>query len=89
MAKAAFNQGKKILTSKLELNLRKTLEERYIWSKTLYVAKTWTLRKIDQQQLENSDVWCWRNVVKDQQDRNEELRQTFMEEVNWNGHIFL
>jgi len=49
MAKAAFNQGKKILTSKLELNLRKTLEERYIWSKTLYVAKTWTLRNIDQQ----------------------------------------
>jgi hypothetical protein len=32
MAKAAFNQGKKTLTSKLELNLRKKIEESYIWS---------------------------------------------------------
>ena len=48
MGKAAFNQAKKILINKLDLNLRKRLEERYIQSVSLYVAKTWTFRKIDQ-----------------------------------------
>jgi len=43
MAKAGFNQDKTNLTSKFDLNLRKKLEESYIWS----VVKNWTLHKID------------------------------------------
>ena len=51
MAKAAFNKKKTLLTSKLDLNLRKKLIKCYIWSMTLYGAETWTLRKADQKYL--------------------------------------
>jgi hypothetical protein len=42
MTKAAFNK-KTLFTSKLDLNLRKTLVKCYIWSIALYGAETWTL----------------------------------------------
>ena len=41
MAKAAFNKKKNLLTSKLDLNLRKKLVKCYIWSMALYGAETW------------------------------------------------
>ena len=47
MAKAAFNKKTTLLTSKLELNLRKKLVKYYIWSIVLYSAETWTLQKVD------------------------------------------
>jgi hypothetical protein len=48
MAKAAFNNKKTLFTSKLDLNLRKTLVKCYNWSIALYGAEKWTLRKADQ-----------------------------------------
>ena len=48
MTKAAFNKQKTLFTSKLDLNLRKKLVKYYIWSIALYVAETWTFRKVDQ-----------------------------------------
>ena len=48
MAKAAFNKKKNLLTSKLDLNLRKKLVKCYVWSMALYGAETWTLRATDQ-----------------------------------------
>ena len=53
MAKAAFNKNKNLLTSKLDLNLRKKLVKCYVWSMALYGAETWTLRETDQQRLES------------------------------------
>jgi hypothetical protein len=47
MAKAAFNRKKILFTTKLDLNLRKTLDKCSIWSVALYGAETWKLRKID------------------------------------------
>jgi hypothetical protein len=47
MAKAEFNKKKTLFTSKLDLNLRKTLVKCYIWSIALYGAEMWTLRKVD------------------------------------------
>jgi hypothetical protein len=47
LAKVAFNKKKALITSKLDLNLRKKLMKCYIWSIALYGAETWTLRKID------------------------------------------
>ena len=52
MAKAAFNKKKTLLTSKLDLNLRKKLVRCYIWSMALYGAETWALRTADQKYLE-------------------------------------
>jgi hypothetical protein len=39
MAKAAFNKKKNLLTSKLDLNLRKKLVKCYIWNMALYGAE--------------------------------------------------
>ena len=47
MTKATFNEKKTQLTSKLDLNLRKELVKCYIWSRALYGAETWALRKVD------------------------------------------
>jgi hypothetical protein len=67
MAKAAFNKKKNLFTSKLDLNLRKKLVKRYIWSiycVALYGAEKWTLRKVDQKYLESFEMWCWRRMEK-------------------------
>ena len=56
MAKAAFNKKKILLTSKLNLNLRKKLVKCYIWSMAFYGAETWMLRAADQKYLESFDV---------------------------------
>ena len=51
-AKAAFNKKKNLFTRKLDLNFRKKLVKRYVWSMALYGAETWTLRATDQKRLE-------------------------------------
>ena len=53
MVEAEFNKKKILFTSHLELNLRKTLVECYIWSTAFYGVETWTLRKVDQKYLES------------------------------------
>ena len=58
MAKAAFNKKKALFTSTLDLELRKKLVKRYIWSIALYGAETWTLRAVDQKHLESFEMWC-------------------------------
>jgi len=58
MAKAAFNKKRALLTSTLDLELRKKLVKWYIWSIALYGAETWTLRAVDQKHLESVEMWC-------------------------------
>jgi hypothetical protein len=58
MATAAFNKKKNLFTSKLNSKLRKKLVKCYIWNKALYVAETWTLRKVDQKYLESIEISC-------------------------------
>jgi hypothetical protein len=48
MAKAAFNKKRILLTSTLDLELRKELVKCYVWSIALYGAETWALRAVDQ-----------------------------------------
>jgi hypothetical protein len=36
----------------------------YIWSKGLYGAECWTLRRVDQQYLEGFGMWCCRRMEK-------------------------
>ena len=70
MAKAAFNKKKTLLTSKLDLNLRKKLVKCCIWSMALYGAETWALQAADQKYLERFETWCWRRIRQDQLDRS-------------------
>jgi hypothetical protein len=60
MAKAALNKKKTLLTSKLDLNLRKKLVKSYIWSTAVYGVETRTLWKVDQKYLGYFEMWCWR-----------------------------
>ena len=53
MAKAAFNKKRTLVTSTLDLELRKKLVKCYIWNIALYGAETWTLRTVDQKHLES------------------------------------
>ena len=53
MAKAAFSKKRALFTGTLDLELRKKLVKCYIWSIALYGAETWTLRAVDQKQLES------------------------------------
>jgi hypothetical protein len=62
MAKAAFNNKKKaLLTSKLDLNLRKKPVNCYFWSTALYGAETWTFQKVNQKYM-HLPLWnlCYR-----------------------------
>jgi len=71
MTKAAFNKKRALLTSTLDLELRKKLVKCYIWSIALYGAETWTLRAADQKHLENFEMQCWRR----------------MEKISWTDHV--
>jgi hypothetical protein len=64
MPKAAFNKMCALLTSKLDLNLRKKIVRFYIWSTALCGAETWALRKVDQKYLESFECGAgegWRS----------------------------
>jgi hypothetical protein len=61
-AKSALNKKKFLFTNKLDLNLTKKPVKCYIWSRALYGAETWTLRKIDQKYLESFKIQYWRRM---------------------------
>jgi len=71
MAKAAFNKKRALLTSTLDLGLRKKLVKCYIWSIAFYGAETWTLRAAHQKHLESFEMWCWRRI----------------ENISWTDHV--
>jgi hypothetical protein len=101
--KSRIAMKKTLLTSKLDLNLRKKLIQCYIWSIALYGAETSTLRKVDQKYLKSFEMWCWRRMEKvswTDRVRNEEVLHRVKEEGNilhtrtikggkayWIGHI--
>jgi len=84
----------------LDLELRKKLVKCYIWSIALYGAETWTLRAVDQKQLESFETWCCRRMEKiscTDHVRNEVLLRVNEQrnilhaiskrKANWIGHI--
>jgi hypothetical protein len=91
---------RRLVTSKLDLNLRKKLVKCYILSIALCGAETWTLGKVDRKCLESFEMWCWRRMEISWTDRvkNEEVLYRVKEErnilcatkgrkTNWIGHI--
>ena len=53
IAKKAFNRKMPLLTSKLNIELRKKLVICYVWSIALYGSETWTLIKLKRKYLES------------------------------------
>lgn len=101
MAKKAFMKKRTLLTSSLNLELRKNLVKCYIWSIALYGSETWTLRKLEKKYLESFEMWCWRqieNIKWMDMVTNEEVLSRVGEKksiihtirqrkANWVGHI--
>jgi hypothetical protein len=85
MAKAACNNKRFLITSKMNLELRKKLLKCYIWSVALYGAETGTVWGVDQKQLESFEMWCWRRMEKfswTDRVRNEEVLLRVKEQRN-------
>jgi hypothetical protein len=99
LAKAAFNKKKKLLNSKLDLNLRTKLVKYCIWGTALCGAETWTLRKADQKYVGSFQMWYWSKVEISWTDRvrNQVLHRVKEErnivhtikrrKASWIGHI--
>ena len=51
-----------MFTSKMNLELKKSIMRCLIWSAALYAAETWTLTKADVQQLEALEMWTWHRM---------------------------
>jgi hypothetical protein len=62
MGKAAFNRKGNLVTSKMDLDLKKKLVKCYIWCVALYGAETGTVWGVDQKQLESFEMWCCRRM---------------------------
>jgi len=60
--KKAFMDKKRLFTSKMNLELKKRITRCLIWSVALYAAETWTLTKVDVQQLEAFEMWIWQRM---------------------------
>ena len=60
MGKNAFMTKKKLLTSKMDLELRKRIVKATVWSVALYGAETWTLTQRHRKMLEGFEMWIWR-----------------------------
>jgi hypothetical protein len=54
VTKSAVNRTKSLLTSKLDLSIKKKLMKFYIWSIAVYGAETWTIRKVGHKYLEEN-----------------------------------
>ena len=62
--KEAFNRKMSLLTSKLNIELKKKLVRCYVWSIALYGSEAWTPRKLERKYLESFEMWCWRRMEK-------------------------
>ena len=101
IAKEAFNRKMSLLTSKLNIELKKKLVRCYVWSIALYGSETWTQRKLERKYLESFEMWCWRRMEKikwTEKVTNEQvlegigekktlLNSILLRKSNWIGHI--
>ena len=64
IAKEAFNRKMSVLTSKLNIELKKKLVRCYVWSIALYGSETRTLRKLERKYFDSFEMWYWRRINK-------------------------
>ena len=64
ITKEKFNRKVSLLTSKLNIKLRKKLVRCYVWSIAFYGSETWTPRKFECKYLESFGIWCRRRMEK-------------------------
>ena len=47
---------------RVNIELKKKLVRRSVWSIALYGSETWKLRKMERKYLESFEMWCWRRI---------------------------
>jgi hypothetical protein len=101
ITKEAFNRNISLLTSKLDIELRKKLVRCNVWSIALYGSETWTLRKLERKYLESFEMGCWRTmerrkwskkvtneqVLERRAEKRTLLNNILHRKANWIGHI--
>jgi hypothetical protein len=82
--KQQWNKKKTVLSSQLDLTVRKKPVKCYIWGTSLCGAETWTFRE-GQKYMESCELRCWRMIEKinlTDRVRSEEVLQRLKEERN-------
>ena len=64
MLKKHLTEKKSLLTSKVNIELRKKLFRCYVWSIALYDSEIWTLKQLERKYLESFEMWCWSRMEK-------------------------
>ena len=64
MGKNAFMAKKTLLTSRMDLELRKRIVKSTVWSVALYGAETWSMTQNHRKKLEAFEMWIWRKMLK-------------------------
>ena len=64
IAKESFIRKMPLLTSKLNIELKKKLVRCYVWSIALYESEIWVPRKLERMYLESFEMWCWKIIQK-------------------------
>jgi len=62
--KEGLHGKKKLMTRKLNTDLKKRIVKRTIWSVALYAAETWTLTETLRKKLEAFESWVWTGMLK-------------------------
>lgn len=63
-ARKAFVKKRNLLTSNIDLNVRKLFLKTFVWSVALYGSETWTIGKQERQRIEAFEMWCYRRMLK-------------------------
>jgi len=62
MGNKVLVEKRKPLTSKMNLQLKKTIIRCLVWSVALYAAETWTWTQTYRRRLEAFGMWIWRRM---------------------------
>jgi hypothetical protein len=71
MAKVVFNKKEDTFQHNTGFTLKKRTSTILYLEHSLYGARTWTLRTVDQKYLGSFEMWCWSR----------------MEKISWNEHV--
>ena len=64
MAKKAFLKKRNLLTSSIDLSVRKSFLKVFVWSVAMYGSETWTINSLDKKRIEAFEMWCYRRMLK-------------------------
>ncbi|XP_049957338.1 uncharacterized protein LOC126473992 [Schistocerca serialis cubense] len=64
MARKAFLKKRNLLTSNIDLNVRKSFLKVFVWSVATYGSETWTINSLDKKRIEAFNMWCYRRMLK-------------------------